>query len=387
MNLLVEDYSLNSADIFITEECNLKCLYCFHKQSPMTLTSADGKLILDKLHEINPEGFSLTFFGGEPLLYPQLVLELAEYAKILWADKVKFYISTNGTYFDEEMFKRYKELGFRMQVSIDGDRDTTLQYRLGSNFDVIIQNTIGILKLFPDTNIRMTYTPKSVARLYENIKFIISLGVRNIMHHAVMEADWDDASVNTYANQLKLVYNYRRFLLKRGRLINIAFVDKCLKTLNGEIEPDLAFCGAGRDYIAVLPNGEIYPCHRAASNRIFKLGNLLTGEPIIRGMFLQIDKDQTKCYGNCPAAKTCHSCIITHYLVNGSLYEPIKKYCNICKAENYLALEYLPTELNDIQDRKFDALSHVLADLTEEVASIQEDVLKLSLLISTKEKE
>ena len=36
-------------------------------------------------------------------------------------------------------------------------------------------------------------------------------------------------------------------------------------------------CGAGSEYVAVTPNGDMYPCHQFAGEKDFLLGNVLTG--------------------------------------------------------------------------------------------------------------
>ena len=91
----------------------------------------------------------------------------------------------------------------------------------------------------------------------------------------------------------------------------------------------------------------------------------------MRGIFLKLDKDYTGC-SSCDAWKTCHSCPITHYMVNKDLALPLKEngYCNICKAENYHTREYLQTELADNNERKIKNLSMVLVDVAEQNAEI-----------------
>ena len=74
---------IRSVDLFITEKCNMKCDYCFHPKTGAVLSVEQGKKVLDRLKQLSPESMQITFFGGEPLLYPQTVLELAEYARTL----------------------------------------------------------------------------------------------------------------------------------------------------------------------------------------------------------------------------------------------------------------------------------------------------------------
>ena len=150
-----------SADLFITEECNMKCKYCFHQEGKtrcgepnLTMSIDEGKKILDRLYQLYPERMTINFFGGEPLLYPDTVVALGRYAKSLWKDKAFFFISTNGTIFDEKLFKEFQEIGIPLQVSFDG---ATLDGKIKSgesitlntkeNDSVFIKATVGSEKV------------------------------------------------------------------------------------------------------------------------------------------------------------------------------------------------------------------------------------------------
>lgn len=360
-------------DLFITERCNLACEYCFAPKSDNDLTFEAGKKILDCMFELTPSRMTVTFFGGEPFLLPELMLELMDYATTLWKENVKFHVVTNGTYYNEEIFRKLRQYPFSIQVSLDGDEKTHMEHR-GGDFEKICLNTLNILAIFPEASVRMTFTPKTVGRLAMNVQFLHQkLGFKRIMHHAVMEADWQEEDIQKYMYQLTQIYNYRRWVLRSGEQLEIAFIDKPLGILNGEAKPDTVFCEAGRSYAAMLPNGDVYPCHRAASARIFQLGNIFEEIPFIRGVFQTMDKNFTGCSKNCEASATCHSCIITHHKVNGDLAKPISQYCKICQIENQLARQYLPTEIADRHGRVLAGLSRVIAD----VATQQQELVKL----------
>jgi uncharacterized protein len=389
MKSLAENVPINSFDLFLTEKCNLNCTYCFHKQTDLTLDYDTGVRIIDKMHVINPNRMRISFFGGEPFLYGQLMLDLAKYAKTLWKDNLEFFVSTNATIFSEELFLELKELRFKIQVSLDGNQEITEFTRKGIDFNKAIANIRNMIKIFGKTlDIRMTYTPTTVGKLAEGIQFFYDLGIRKVIHHATMESNWTEEILKEYLEQLRQVYRFRRWTYKNGDPLNVQFIDNSLLILNDEMQPEECFCQAGNTYIAVIPNGDVYPCHRASGNRVFKLGNLFDDSiPIIRGMFLQINKRNSGCMEGCTAANTCHSCPITHYLVNKDLTKPLcnNGYCNICRIENNLAKEYLPTEISDRQDRKVNAISNIIIDLSEELSEIHDDLLKLVSIMATEE--
>jgi uncharacterized protein len=368
----LKENEIKSIDLFITEQCNMKCDYCFHTQTDVVLSVKQGRLILDRMKELSPANLQITFFGGEPLLYPQTILQLAEYARTLWPPDPQgrhtstFSISTNGTFFNEEVFKKFAELGMAIQVSCDGDKITQEEYRHG-DYSLIIENIKKILKLKPDMSVRMTFTPKTVGRLAINIQYLHEqVGVAKITHHAVMEEDWTDEAVQQYQYQLSQVYHYRRYCKRQNIPLEIAFIDKPLKVLNDEIPAEKEYCQAGKSYIAILDNGDVYPCHRAASARLFKLGSIFNEIPFIRGIFLNIDKEYTGCWKNCRHSRTCHSCIITHFKVNQELTKPLAKYCKLCVVESNQALGFLPVELADRRERMLYKIGNVLVDVAKQ---------------------
>lgn len=369
----MEVTSLYSADLFITEECNLHCKYCFHREgkdkcgvADETMSIEQGKKILDRLHGLYPERMTINFFGGEPLLYPETVVELGKYAKSLWKDKTFFFISTNGTIFNEKLFGQLKELNIPVQVSFDGDRETQNLNR--GEFDLVVSNLKKMIAFGCNPHIRLTFTPDTVGRLVHNIQFIHSLGINRIVHHATMESEWTKEAIMDYNIQLLSLLHYRRFCHTRKDPISIGFIDKNLMILNDEMPIDEDFCAAGKSFIAILPNGDVYPCHRAVSKRIFKLGNIHDKDnPFTRGIFLNLSKESQGCKRNCASAKTCHTCVITQFEVTGDLQTPMQKngYCEICRLEYELCRQYLPTEVSDKQGRMLTSLASVVADIAD----------------------
>jgi len=276
---------IKSIDLFVTEQCNMNCDYCFHPKTEAVLTVDQGKKILDRMKELSPAALQITFFGGEPLLYPHAVIELAQYARELWPpDKEGRHtstlsISTNGMFFDESVFKKFAELGMAVQVSCDGDEITHTEYRHG-DYKRIIENIKKILAIKPDVSVRMTFTPKTVGRLAINVQYLHELGITKIMHHAVMEEDWTDEAVEQYRYQLGQIYHYRRYCKRQGIPLEIAFIDKPLKIVNDEVPPEKEYCQAGKTYLAILDNGDVYPSDEARmlaemGDEHFRLGSVL----------------------------------------------------------------------------------------------------------------
>jgi len=103
-----------------------------------------------------------------------------------------FFATTNGTVLNDEMkqwFTLHKNC-FVLGLSLDGARETQNANRSNSfgmiDFEFFVKN-------WPKQNIKMTLTENSLAHLSENIKFVHSLGFKEIAGVNLFEGNfnWD----------------------------------------------------------------------------------------------------------------------------------------------------------------------------------------------------
>ncbi len=146
----------NSYHIIInpTMNCNFKCWYCYEthiKKSKITENdlSKVKKFISSVLNKPNLEYFSLSWFGGEPLLYfNETVLPVLEYvAPIIEKKKLGFSsdFTTNGLLITQEILNQCKKHGVNdFQITLDGHRDRHNEVRFVSkergSYDEIVKN-------------------------------------------------------------------------------------------------------------------------------------------------------------------------------------------------------------------------------------------------------
>ncbi len=124
----INQYSVNIAQV-----CNLACTYCaadggsYGAQKPQ----ADLEVVYKQLRAfINPlkngEVFFIRFLGGEPLLYPDHIKKIADYAKLLVAGRdirLKFSITTNATLIDDKRAQLLAKYNMSVSVSMDGTKE------------------------------------------------------------------------------------------------------------------------------------------------------------------------------------------------------------------------------------------------------------------------
>lgn len=141
--------------ILPTERCNFRCTYCYEtfalgKMNPETIGA------VKKLMERRAEGLdvlSLSWFGGEPLLAKDVVMEISDYAAELAKGhpslSYRAGMTTNGYLLDLPTFTALAKVGLLdYQISLDGPRAVHDRTRIkaggGASFDTIWKNLVTI---------------------------------------------------------------------------------------------------------------------------------------------------------------------------------------------------------------------------------------------------
>jgi uncharacterized protein len=168
-----------------TIQCNFRCTYCFeaHRQEAMTpAIEADLMRFIAR----NAEGaraITTTWFGGEPLLRPDVVERVQRFTNSLGSARglsVTRGIVTNGYFLSEEMVRRLQALGDwkTVQVTIDGmpELHDTRRVLVGGQgtWARVVQNTRRSLDLGLPVSVRINVDrrnagslPKLIDRLVE----------------------------------------------------------------------------------------------------------------------------------------------------------------------------------------------------------------------------
>lgn len=120
----IDDYGHASVVIFLNG-CDLKCWYCHNKH----LINKEHDVDIDKVKEMIKESSkyvsSVTLSGGEPLLQPEAVMELAYYAKELGLDVVLY---TSGNH--PEQLRKVIKLIDRCYIDIKMENAKLLNHAL-----------------------------------------------------------------------------------------------------------------------------------------------------------------------------------------------------------------------------------------------------------------
>jgi uncharacterized protein len=185
-------YSTNIYHIILnpTLNCNLSCWYCFenHIENSTisdTLLKSLQENINNKYNDEPFRYFILNFFGGEPLLYTRIVIDIVSFCKeFCKQNNICFSVGfvTNGTVITKDFLNNLKDCNSSFQVSMDGARHdhNIIKYHKSSKngtYDLVLKNIRRIQDTLKDVKIaiRINYneqTLKNIDKFMFDLRFL-----------------------------------------------------------------------------------------------------------------------------------------------------------------------------------------------------------------------
>ncbi len=283
--------------LHVAHDCNMVCQYCFacegeYKQGHRALMPPEtGKKAIDFLIENSGtrKNLEVDFFGGEPLLNWEVVKEVVAYGREqekIHNKNFRFTLTTNGILIDDEVIKFCsKEMG-NVVLSIDGRKEVNDRMRRTRNdkgtYDIVLPMFTDMVaaREGKDYYIRGTYTHFNTD-FAEDVLHLADLGFKELSMEPVV-AEQDKPYALTKEDLPKLMDEYDRLakeMLRRERNGEGFNFYHYTIDLNGGpcVVKRITGCGVGTEYVAVTPEGDIYPCHQFVGDEEFKLGNIFQG--------------------------------------------------------------------------------------------------------------
>ncbi len=198
-----------SLTIASTMACNFRCEYCYQepgKQVIMSKEVQDGIIhyienSIKKLDELY-----ITWFGGEPLLAKDIILELSEridQIRKVHDCKVSYLMITNGSLFDPQLISELKKHNYKgIQITLDGPPSIHNKRRKPKNgdahcFEHILDNVKELIRNGMKVMIRVNLDKTNADSMEELLDILKEAGVT--------EAVIDPAQVVSYTEACKSV--------------------------------------------------------------------------------------------------------------------------------------------------------------------------------------
>lgn len=281
--------------LHVAHDCNLRCKYCFAStgdfgQGRKIMPPEIAKKAIDFVIARSGvrHNIEVDFFGGEPLMAWDTVTQTVDYARSLeekYNKKFRFTITTNGLLLDEDKRKYINENMDNCVLSLDGRREVNDEFRKTvagtGSYDTIVPKFKALVdERAPnlDYYARGTFTSHNLD-FAEDVLSIADAGFDRLSVEPVT-ADPGCGYDLTEDDLPKIEAEYDRLtdiMLERKKegkpftffhfMVDLDQGPCVVKRLRG--------CGAGYEYVAVTPDGDIYPCHQFVGKDEFKQGSVL----------------------------------------------------------------------------------------------------------------
>ena len=332
---------MSSFSVFLTDNCNLNCTYCaLGSKGSGRMNLATGMATIEYALLHGGKEPEICFFGTEVLLAWDLVQKLIHYAhrrfRELQAPKGQLErlilsLTTNGLLLNREKLSFLEGAGVELSVSIDGNEQTHDTHRLTVGGQPTYQRLASLfprlLEYRPLVTIASTFTPQTVAGLYDGIRDIFKQGFRRMAFSLNRDDQtWEDRHFAIYAAQVeKVALWYADMLLAGESNLHMGYLDLVMEdTLNAAA----GSCGYGDYQLAVGTDGSFYPCWRLYGWQDLRLGSVQLG--LDQSQLLSLRQFDAKNFPecrDCRVARYCQRCPWLNLTEGGAVQHLAKRNC------------------------------------------------------------
>jgi uncharacterized protein len=281
--------------LHIAHDCNLACKYCFagegsyHGQNSLMPLEVGVKAIDFVIDNSgNRRNLEIDFFGGEPLLNMETVKGIVNYARKREKESNKhfrFTITTNGLLLNEEIMKYLNETMDNIVLSLDGRKEIHDRARVrkdgSGSYDLVLPKLkkMASMRQGKDYYVRGTFTADNLD-FSKDVLHMAEIGFEQISIEPVVLPEGSDMEIrNEHLNTIFAEYEKlaSELLELKKKKCGVNFFHFMIDFEGGPcVAKRLRGCGSGTEYLAVTPQGDLYPCHQFVGLKEFRLGSVYT---------------------------------------------------------------------------------------------------------------
>lgn len=339
--------------LHVAHDCNLRCSYCFASTGDFgegrKLLDADtGKKAIDFLltQSKGRKNLELDFFGGEPLMNFGVVKEIVAYARSKekeYHKNFRFTITTNGMLLNDDIIDYINREMSNVVLSIDGRKEVNDRVRVRcdgtGSYDKIVPNYQKLVEKRGQDQyyVRGTFTKYNLD-FAKDVMHLNEIGFDQVSVEPVV-ADPKQPYALTESDLPQIFEEYenlaKQLIEKKKKGEGFNFFHFMLDLDQGPCAiKRLRGCGCGNEYVAVTPDGDIYPCHQFVGMEEWKMGSVLddTFDLKRKDYFAKANIYGKEDCKNCWAKFYCSGgCNANNFQYAGDVLKPHKLSCELEK--------------------------------------------------------
>lgn len=336
------NFGIRAITINVNQICNLKCVYCAAggdgtygeptNQIAVEKTLPQIKFLLDQLKE--GQKFSITFVGGEPLLHPDAVFAIYQYAQ---SESKKrgiipgMTVVTNGTLLTGRTLDLVRSMQLHLTVSIDGPKEINDLVRPTKNNSSSTDLTLAGLKSLADDRGNILSIGLSAVCSAQNTKMF-----KIYKYFKTLNPDWMEFNFayseksteaqRTYISEMNLIAEDTWQNGGETELRKIKQFDHYFHLIDGQQRIE-NHCGAGKSYLMVDAKNKFYTCPWVVGDRDEVVGENEQLDPVKLSKYSKSLIELNNCQ-TCWARHLCGGgCMYIHKAHTGSKHTKDDLFC------------------------------------------------------------
>ncbi len=305
-----------TAWLHVTNQCNLRCSYCYVYKNDKTMDEATGKAAVETVsRSAVRHGFraiKLKYAGGEPTLNFPLVCSLHTYAETL-AERhglaLQEVLLSNGVALPDTTLVALRDMGIRLAISLDGVGATHDAQRGVGTFARVTQSVERAIALGLEIHLSITVTAQNADDLPDAVAYALdrdlSFNLNFYREHTCVAQE-----TSLRAENSRLIEGMSAVLaLIEKRLPQQSIIGGLVDRANFGY-PHNRPCGAGQNYVVIDHRGRIARCQMEMEHTV---GTIWETDPWIA--IRSIEKGF--CNLEVDARGECSACVWRYWCAGG----------------------------------------------------------------------
>lgn len=286
----------------------MRCRYCYEKRGSAEMSFETATQAIRECAWVPNSG--IVFFGGEPLLRQDLILEIMKWCDAEWPHNFHYKITTNGLLLSEEFLQDTRNRSLTLAMSFDGLPVAHDAFRFGASgegtAEALEPQLALLLKHAPYAPIMMVVNPETIGYFSEGVAWLYGKGVRYFIVSLNHAAEWTDRNIAALRSQYRKLEKWILQLYRDRKKIYFSPFDRAIASR--VMENYCNSCRFGKRQISVSADGHYYPCVQFVGDSDYELGQVGRGvnAGLQQSLFDRNEAPKPECE-TCALKARCHN--------------------------------------------------------------------------------